>query len=269
MTAFLKRSASAILFAIVVIGGVWFSPFSFFALLILIQVLGLLEFFQLTKYLGYDPSLLGGLLLSVSSLLTVFLIIQSLLPLMALTGIAPLLFFVLAGNLYHKSGDLFGNSGVMVLGWLYLTIPLCLLAGIGFDSGTYKPVLVLLPIFLTWINDTMAYIVGVTLGKNPVWESVSPKKTWEGTIGGIILTIAGGGLMSLGTNTVTPYHGAIMGLIVAFAGVFGDLLESLLKRKSDAKDSGQVLPGHGGVLDRFDALLFAIPFVFIYVEWFV
>lgn len=269
MNAFLKRTISGLLFVIVVIGGVWFSLISFFGLLLIIQVIGLLEFYRLSRYLGYDPPTFWGLLISFSSLVTVLLILHSILPLQLLMIISPLLFIAFAASLYREAGDLFGNTGIMVLGWLYLTIPLAMLAMVGFDSGTYEPVLVLFPIFLTWINDTMAYIIGSTLGKNPLMASVSPKKTWEGTIGGILLTIAGGGFLGLGTDLVQPYQGGIMGLMVAVAGIFGDLFESALKRKTGAKDSGGILPGHGGVLDRFDALLFAIPFVFLYVEWFV
>ena len=126
-----------------------------------------------------------------------------------------------------------------------------------------------------WINDTMAYIVGSLIGKTP-FSRISPKKTWEGTIGGIILcTVIMGFVMqdtmsryySLTVKSVFQYHWFAIAAIAAIAGTFGDLLESKLKRMAEVKDSGHIMPGHGGFLDRFDSLLIAIPFVWVYVKF--
>lgn len=124
-----------------------------------------------------------------------------------------------------------------------------------------------------WINDTMAYIVGSLIGKTPL-SSISPKKTWEGTIGGVILCIAVAGFIADRTNQtgiktliyVPAWHWYVMAGIAAIAGTFGDLLESKLKRLAGVKDSGQLMPGHGGFLDRFDSLLVATPFVWLYLH---
>lgn len=128
----------------------------------------------------------------------------------------------------------------------------------------------LLVVGTIWINDTMAYIVGSLIGKTPL-TSISPKKTWEGTLGGIILSVAVVGLVTyfgFGSKFL-PIHAFIIAAIAAVAGTFGDLLESKLKRMAGVKDSGTFLPGHGGFLDRFDSMLLAVPFVWIYVELFV
>jgi phosphatidate cytidylyltransferase len=120
-----------------------------------------------------------------------------------------------------------------------------------------------------WINDTMAYIVGSFIGKTP-FSKTSPKKTWEGTLGGIILSVLIIGLLMnkliINNTAVQNYHWYIIAAIAAIAGTFGDLFESKLKRMAGVKDSGDFMPGHGGFLDRFDSLLIAIPFVWLYVK---
>lgn len=125
----------------------------------------------------------------------------------------------------------------------------------------------ILIIFSIWINDTMAYIVGSLIGKTPL-SKVSPKKTWEGTLGGMVLTIAVAGTVAWLAN-FSILHFAIIAFLVAITGTFGDLLESKLKRMAGVKDSGSIMPGHGGFLDRFDSLLLATPAVWIYIKLFV
>ena len=158
-----------------------------------------------------------------------------------------------------------------ILGLVYISLPIVLLIALrnlydmevpaeNYDLGKVIPLAL---IFSLWINDTMAYIVGSLIGKTQMTK-ISPKKTWEGTIGGIILCVV-----------VMIFIGDLMGLkrldsiciasISSLAGTFGDLLESKLKRMAGVKDSGHIMPGHGGFLDRFDSLLVATPFVWLYV----
>ena len=129
------------------------------------------------------------------------------------------------------------------------------------------PILVIASI---WINDTMAYLVGSFIGKTPL-SKISPKKTWEGTIGGIILCITVAGLVShfIFHSWVVNLFVMVLAAICAIFGTFGDLFESKLKRMANVKDSGSFMPGHGGFLDRFDSLLFAIPAVWVYVYFFL
>lgn len=160
-------------------------------------------------------------------------------------------------------------------GIVYITLPIVLLIELRMlytavrDDENYDlaKILPLMLIFSLWINDTMAYIVGSLIGKTQMTK-ISPKKTWEGTIGGVILCVI-----------VMIFIGDLMGLqridsiciaaIAAIAGTFGDLLESKLKRMAGVKDSGHIMPGHGGFLDRFDSLLVATPFVWLYVYAFM
>ena len=162
-----------------------------------------------------------------------------------------------------------------IFGLVYISLPILLLIafrylyGMEVPAENYDPgkVIPLALIFSLWINDTMAYIVGSFIGKTQMTK-ISPKKTWEGTIGGIILCVV-----------VMIFIGDLMGLkrldsiciasISSIAGTFGDLLESKLKRMAGIKDSGHIMPGHGGFLDRFDSLLVATPFVWLYVYFFM
>jgi len=123
-------------------------------------------------------------------------------------------------------------------------------------------------IFAIWINDTMAYIVGSLIGKTP-FSSISPKKTWEGTLGGAILCIAIVSLTAWLMKGLPVIHWVMISLIAAVVGTVGDLLQSKLIRLAAVKDSGSIMPGHGGFLDRFDSLVLAVPFVWLYVSLFV
>jgi phosphatidate cytidylyltransferase len=175
------------------------------------------------------------------------------------------------------------NIGYSAFGLIYISLSLGLLMSLYqfkkdihiYDTmfvmvGGFLPIVIIASI---WINDTMAYIVGSIIGKTPL-SKISPKKTWEGTIGGILLCV---GLMGIIFSLIYTYKIDLaiiylvtpIALMAAIAGTFGDLLESKLKRMAGVKDSGRIMPGHGGFLDRFDSLLVAIPFVWLYVYFFI
>lgn len=160
-----------------------------------------------------------------------------------------------------------------LLGLLYITLPIGLMMMIrteDFSAGDNN-FLKIIPcgiIFSIWINDTMAYLVGSVIGKHPL-STISPKKTWEGTIGGIILCVTVIALIGHFTGYYTANDWIAISLCSAIFGTFGDLLESKLKRMANVKDSGSLMPGHGGFLDRFDSTLIAIPFVFAYYHLFM
>jgi len=166
-----------------------------------------------------------------------------------------------------------------LLGLVYITMPILMLINLGFKGGIYTNDRIdeitntihydlLFPcviIFSIWINDTMAYIVGSLIGKTP-FSKISPKKTWEGTIGGAILCIAAIATVAHFSKLLSVKDAAIIAGLCAIFGTIGDLFESKLKRMADVKDSGTIMPGHGGFLDRFDSLLFAAPAVWVYVK---
>ena len=165
----------------------------------------------------------------------------------------------------------------ILLGLIYITIPILMMIDLGTELRIYtinntNEIIYhkLIPcsiIFSIWINDTMAYIVGSLIGKTPL-SKISPKKTWEGTLGGIILATFVAGVIAWQFDFNIQKIVIIAG-IASVAGTFGDLLESKLKRMAGVKDSGNIMPGHGGFLDRFDSLLLAIPAVWLYIYFFV
>lgn len=164
------------------------------------------------------------------------------------------------------------NGGYSLAGLLYISLSLGLLMDLrnrwveeDYRLSTTIPLLL---IFTLWINDTMAYLVGSFIGKTPL-SPISPKKTWEGTIGGIVLAVVVMCAVTYFTGRLSLAHTAIITAIAAVAGTYGDLFESKLKRMAGVKDSGQLMPGHGGFLDRFDSLLFAVTAVWFYAVLFV
>lgn len=180
----------------------------------------------------------------------------------------PMTEILFAGNISLK------NIGYSAVGLIYISLSCGLMIDLlRFPSLPFQsaPILPAVIIACMWINDTMAYIVGSLIGKTPL-TSISPKKTWEGTVGGIILTVTV--VMVIGGYTMLLrdfhfIHWIMIPLIASVAGTFGDLFESKLKRLAGVKDSGKMMPGHGGFLDRFDSLLVATPFVWLYVEVFM
>jgi phosphatidate cytidylyltransferase len=186
-------------------------------------------------------------------------------------GIAFMIFLPLVMMLESRQIFL-KNIFYSLFGILYISLPLSLLVDLRtrWDENLYQlsMTIPLLVVFSLWINDTMAYIVGSLIGKTPL-SKVSPKKTWEGTTGGVILTVIVISLLAYFTKRLPVVDAAIMAALAAVTGTIGDLFESKIKRMAGVKDSGAIMPGHGGFLDRFDSILFAAVAVWFYADLFV
>jgi phosphatidate cytidylyltransferase len=150
-------------------------------------------------------------------------------------------------------------------GIFYVTVPCIMMVFIAHFDGYYNYMPVLGLILLNWINDTGAYVVGSQLGKHKLFERISPKKTWEGFFGGAFFTIAFSFVIARFFSVFTIHDWVILSIIVVIFGTLGDLIESMFKRSLKVKDTSSLLPGHGGFLDRFDSLLFMIPFAAFYI----
>lgn len=186
------------------------------------------------------------------------------------------LFILPVAEILYTRKTYLRNMGYSMLGLIYISLSLGMLLNLrtfypGTALETVNKLLVLAIILSLWVNDTMAYLVGSLIGKTPL-SAISPKKTWEGTIGGFIFAVvtmgAVGYFLSSGFEMQAVSQWMIVAAITAIAGTVGDLLQSKLKRLADVKDSGHILPGHGGFLDRFDSLLFATPFIWLYIVMF-
>jgi phosphatidate cytidylyltransferase len=186
------------------------------------------------------------------------------------------LFILPVAEILYTRKTYLRNMGYSMLGLIYISLSLGMLLNLrtfypGTALETVNKLLVLAIILSLWVNDTMAYLVGSLIGKTPL-SAISPKKTREGTIGGFIFAVvtmgAVGYFLSSGFEMQAVSQWMIVAAIAAIAGTVGDLLQSKLKRLADVKDSGHILPGHGGFLDRFDSLLFATPFIWLYIVMF-
>jgi phosphatidate cytidylyltransferase len=157
-----------------------------------------------------------------------------------------------------------------------LLIPLIIWLTAGFSSmhllawlpgkdASYSPRWILFTFYLLWMNDTLAYVTGRLMGKHPIWPRVSPSKTWEGAVGGTFFTLALAIVFSMYFTRLSLLEWTVFAILVILFGSLGDFLESWIKRKAGVKDSGSLLPGHGGILDRFDSFLLSMPFVTIFL----
>jgi phosphatidate cytidylyltransferase len=151
----------------------------------------------------------------------------------------------------------------------YVIIPFLLIIKLPFlNNVTYRPSIIIGMFILIWANDTFAYIVGKAIGKRKLFERISPKKTIEGFAGGMLFTVLGAYFLGQSSyfTILTPLQWMVFAAILVVFGTLGDLVESKLKRNAGVKDSGKIMPGHGGILDRLDSILFAIPFIFLYYQ---
>ena len=156
----------------------------------------------------------------------------------------------------------------MILSLLYLSAGFSLMNFLAFlpgDTAGYSPRWILFTFYFLWMNDTMAYVWGRMLGKHPIWPSVSPAKTWEGALGGALFTVGLAMIFSRFLPQLSLWEWTGFAIVVILFGSLGDFLESWIKRKAGVKDSGRLLPGHGGILDRFDSFLLSVPFVSIFL----
>ena len=168
-------------------------------------------------------------------------------------------------ELWRKHPTPMVNIASTIMGVVYLALPMALILFVPqLLVGKWSPWALLSVIAIIWVNDISAYLVGVTLGKHRLCERISPKKSWEGFFGGLIGAVAAAVLFGhLAGGSLLVWGG--LGLVASLSGVAGDLVESLFKREVDVKDSGRMMPGHGGFLDRFDALYIAVPYMFVYL----
>lgn len=163
------------------------------------------------------------------------------------------------------------NSAINIFSLVYLFIPFVCLYLIGFFNNyawtnTFSHELLLGFFILNWVSDTGAYLVGSAIGKNKLIERISPKKTIEGSVGAIVTTIAVSYLLSMYYHQVSTLDWIVIAILIVTFGTVGDLFQSLLKRKAEVKDSGNLIPGHGGIMDRFDSVYFSAPVVFVYLN---
>jgi phosphatidate cytidylyltransferase len=265
-----KRSLTGVVIVALILTGILAHPLVFAGVFSVFMLTALFEFYKLSEKLGFQPMIVSGLV-SGFLLFTLFFVtanhyIGS--ALLALTAIIPV--GILLADLFSDKNASFKNGLITLAGVVYVGLPFSLLSYIEIpvckqEQGFY-PWLLAGVFFIIWIYDSAAYVFGNLAGKHKICVRISPAKSWEGLIGGAVFAI----LMAIGNSqlfdVLSTENWIVVALLIVIFGTASDFFESKLKREAGVKDSGDILPGHGGILDRFDTLLFAIPAIFVWIS---
>ena len=261
------RAVTSVYFVIVMLSSFFLGDYFFSIFYLVLSAFCLREFYRLFRESGIKPNMISGIINSVVIYLILALIAyqntvfyHKLIFLLTLTITG-----VFIQELFKKSETPFSDIAYTLAGLVYACLPFSFLHALAFIKGPFNFHYPLGFLLLLWTNDTAAYLVGVTFGRHKLFERHSPKKTWEGFIGGVLISCGVAFLISHYFKELVWYHWVIIAVLTCFFGTLGDLVESMFKRSINVKDSGEILPGHGGLLDRFDGLLLAAPIVYTYL----
>jgi len=267
------RTISGLLFLVIMVSAILYDHITFWAVSCIIVAIGMYEFFNLTipkaDAAQKSISMFAGIILLSFILVPPYEVFESLanfflMIIVCLFTLIPII------ELYKKSEKPFENIALLVLPIIYIAVPFTFLnfAYVAFDKRGF---FVLAFFIFVWASDVGAYCFGMLFGKHKLFPRISPKKSWEGFFGGIITAIVASILVSKfmfsgeSLHWMHWMHWIIISVITSVFGVFGDLVMSMLKRSAGVKDSGNIMAGHGGILDRFDAVFLAFPVVFVYM----
>lgn len=265
------RSLTAVFFVIAMVGSALLGQAVFSVLLLIIALLSINEFLSIVSNENIEPSQWPTVVVGGITYCFLAANAMGLIPPAGLLGVIPFIFLLFISELWRNKTNPFTNIATSLLALIYISLPLGLVMYF-FDpvflSGPKHYGIVLGFLFILWLNDTGAYFTGSLIGKHKLFERISPGKTWEGSIGGALTALLTAWGLSFVFRQLDPQQWMVLSIIIVITGTLGDLVESMLKRSLGIKDSGNILPGHGGMLDRFDAVLISAPFVFVYLALF-
>jgi len=261
MRELLVRAISGLVYITIIISSVLYSKESFFILFYILMLLCLYEFKNLIK-LSYKWTILVATLIFVRFTNLPILDFKYFQFFLIISFFVPLIYQLFKPKISLTSSKL----GHYFLALSYIAIPFALLIQIPFIKGDYHPKIILGVFILIWISDSFAYIVGSTIGRTKLYEKISPNKTIEGALGGLIAAISAAYFLSKYVTDLSPTNWMVIASIVVVFGILGDLIESKFKREAGVKDSSNFIPGHGGFLDRLDSIIFVAPFVYVYLH---
>ncbi len=269
MKTIITRTITGSIFVALVIGSILLGPLFFAGVFLVFGVAGLYEFFRIMEKENIKPQKFEVIIFSIILYLTIILVINNMINENWLLINIITITFLFVNELYRNREKPFISIAITITGLIYIIIPLIFL-NLLFDSGStvnsFNPHLLLSFFIILWTSDTFAYLSGMAFGKHKLFERISPKKTWEGSIGGGIAGIAAACLLSFFFKEYNFTVWCIIALIIIVFGTLGDLAESLLKRSYNVKDSGNILPGHGGILDRIDGVLISAPVLYVFIN---
>ncbi len=260
MNELTKRIISGSIYAIVFLSCVFLSEKTYIALMLIFAGISLWEFSKLVKLKSVIPYILLPIIIFIS---LKYFKVRNLrfLAILTLLCLGQLIYYL------YKKDKVYPKIFLdkLDLSIRYIILPFTFLILLPFVQGEYNPMMVVFIIVSIWVNDSFAYLVGKNFGKNKLFERISPKKTIEGFLGGLVFSIISGVVFAEYFHLFSLLSGVVMAVIISVFGTYGDLVESKFKRQANVKDSGNIMPGHGGILDRLDSLFFVAPFIYFYL----
>ncbi|PID69019.1 MAG: phosphatidate cytidylyltransferase [Flavobacteriales bacterium] len=260
MRGFFIRAMSSLVYVALILSAVLYSKDTFLILFFIFMLLCLYEFKNLIA-LSYKWTVVVASLIYLNATEQPFIPQKYVFISLVVSIFVPIIYQLFKPNITLT----FSKLGHYFLSLAYIAIPFALMVQIPFFKGEYQPTLILGIFILIWASDTFAYLTGSLLGKHKLYKSVSPNKTIEGALGGLIAALVAALIISNYFMVIPTKHWLVIALIVFIFGLLGDLIESRFKREAGVKDSSNFIPGHGGFLDRLDSLIFASPFVYVYL----
>ncbi|QGY43264.1 CDP-archaeol synthase [Maribellus comscasis] len=269
MNNLLKRSLTGIIYVAVILAGTMIHPAIFALVFLPLMVVTQLEFYILMKNGDFNPQKIIGLVTGGLLFAACYFAARKIIPFQFCLLIFPFLIIILLSEVLRKKENSLQNNFITISGFIYVAIPFALLNFIVFpgfpENSQFYPWILTGLFFIIWIYDSMAYLIGSKFGKHKMCERISPNKSWEGLIGGAVFAVIMGILNAVIFQSLSVTVWIVTAALVVLFGTFGDLFESKIKRELKIKDSGNILPGHGGFLDRLDSLLFVIPVIYVWL----
>jgi len=264
MSNLLRRILSGLVYVLLFLFAILFSKESY---IVLTSIFGLLTIWEFSKIIK-----LKGLIGYVFFFLTLFLMLKrpesyAVVVILVITIISSV--FLIYYLFFKKEITFLNDRSKLGLLIRYLIFPMTFLILLPIYKGSYNPNLMISLLILIWVNDSFAFFIGKNFGKRKLFVSVSPKKTQEGFLGGLVFSLLFAYIISSFNTNFTILNWLILAVIISVIGTLGDLVESKFKRQANIKDSGAIMPGHGGMLDRLDSLFFAAPFVYLYINFII
>jgi len=264
---------------IFILGGFWLHPISFFLTGLIILAGSQYEYYRMIRNSGTSARIIPGIITGCAVYVISTLVAAGIISGKYFITLLPLIFLIMIAELYRKQEKPFDTLAHTFFAVIYIAVPLSLLPYSAFSRTglqsfliqkdiVFSPGILIGFLLLLWVNDTGAYLTGITIGRHRLMERISPKKSWEGFFGGLIISSVTAWLISGWLGVVDTTGWIIISVIISVGGTYGDLIESMLKRSTEVKDSGTVMPGHGGFLDRFDSALISFPLVYLFLTLF-
>ena len=264
-----QRIVSGFIYVSLIVGCILAGRFPFMILFTMLTIFSLLEFYRVSLKSRVKAHFVLGAVTGAIMFLTNFLFACDYTNSNIFLFYLPFLLSFYFVEIYKKGRTSISNLAYTIFGLIYIAVPFSLLNYMAFphSDGVYHREIVLGIFILIWSSDTGAFIFGTTFGRHKLMPVLSPKKTWEGFIGGVVFTIFVSLILSQYYIGMQKTHWVVCAILSSVVGTYGDLAESMFKRSIQIKDTGNIMPGHGGLLDRFDSFLLASPAVFFYLHW--